>query len=138
MYANRVAELVEIEQTIARQGHDRLHHAYSNRHDPFHNNDIDYDEETDFALMGGDLQSLNPADLPPRTQSLLPRGSDQMMENIQSTLHQPSIVSSYYATPSDMKTSYLTVEDSMRAEYIPPPLSPRSPLSPSSGEWARE
>src|SRR5437016_6225277 len=127
MYANRVAELVEIEQTLARQGHDRLHDAYSNRHD----NDIDYDEETDFALMGGDLlQSLNPAELPPRTQSLLPRGSDQMMENIQSALRRPSIVSSYYATQSDMKTSYLTVEDSMRPEYMPPPLSPRRPLSP--------
>jgi hypothetical protein len=82
--------------------------------------------------MAGQHQSLNPADLPPRRQSLLPFNADKMIENIQSTLHQPSIIASYYPSQSEMKTSFLTVRDSMRPEYMPPPLSPRRPLSPST------
>jgi hypothetical protein len=82
-------------------------------------------------------QSLRPADLPQRRQSLLPFSADKMIENIQSALHQPSIISSYYPSQSEIKTSFLTVQDSMRPEYMPPPLSPRRPLSPFSESQAK-
>jgi hypothetical protein len=75
-------------------------------------------------------QSLMPVDHPQRRQSLLPFGTDKMIENIQSALYQPSIISSYYPSQSEIKTSFLTVQDSMRPEYMPPPLSPRRPHSP--------
>jgi hypothetical protein len=81
--------------------------------------------------------SLKPADHPQRRQSLLPFGTDKMIENIQSALHQPSIISSYYPSQSEIQTSFLTVQDSMRPEYMPPPLSPRRPLSPFSESQAR-
>jgi hypothetical protein len=60
-----------------------------------------------------------------------------MTENIQSALHQPSIIASYYPSQSEMKTSFLTVQDSMRPEYMPPPLSPRRPFSPSTENQGR-
>ena len=82
-------------------------------------------------LWLGTNQSLNPADHPPRRQSLMPFSTDAMIENIQSALHQPSIIASYYPSQSETRTSFLTVKDSMRPEYMPPPLSPRRPLSPS-------
>ena len=93
---------------------------------------MDYESGLDFKNMARYQQSLKPADHPPRRQSLMPFTADAMIENIQSALHQPSIIASYYPSQSEMKTSFLTVKDSMRPEYMPPPLSPRRPLSPSS------
>jgi hypothetical protein len=67
----------------------------------------------------------------------MPFAADMMVENIQSALNHPSIIASYYPSQSEMRTSFLTVQDSMRPEYMPPPLSPRRPLSPSSESHAR-
>ena len=130
-------ELVELEQAFTRSRNPPTHDDYSSGHDAFHSNGVDYEDELDYKNMAEQQQSLKPAEIPPRRQSLLPFSADTMIENIQSAPHQPSIIASYYPSQSEMKTSFLTVKDSMRPEYMPPPLSPRRPLSPSSESQAR-
>ena len=128
---------MELEQAFARSRRAPVHDDYASDHGSFQSIDLDYEDETDFPNMLGQQQALKPADIPPRRQSLVPFGTDKMVENIQSVLHQPSIVASYYPSQSEIKTSFLTVRDSMRPEYMPPPLSPKRPLSPPLGSQLR-
>ena len=132
-YNNRVAELLGLAASMS----DLRGKALPRRPVSDESSDEDVDELYDSAQMpysGTGMQSsLSLTDLPPRRQSLLPFGREEISQSLLShTTPKLELAQPYPSEESDEQGTFLSVDDRMRPEGMPPPLSPRRPPSPST------
>ena len=132
-YNNRVVELLQLTASMS----DLRGKALPRRPVSDESSDEDIDEPydgTQIPYIGTGMQpSLSLTELPPRRQSLLPFGREEISQSLLShTTPRFELSQAYPSEESDEQRSFLSVDDRMRLEDMPPPLSPRRPPSPST------
>lgn len=118
-----------MEQSFARS-QDGIEHYDSSNENLVGVSSVDDDHNLDINTPTNGYHS---EDFPPRRQSLLPFHADVLPEINISVPLQEEFRISHDVPGRDIGGSFLSIDDSMKAEYMPPPLSPKKTYTQSPG-----